>query len=44
MCVLLEENTQQYNVKDYQSNITEQLSFSVGCARIPSTQSFLAGK
>lgn len=44
ICVLLEENSQQHNVKDYQSNITEQLSFSVGCTRVPSTQSFLAGR
>ena len=43
LLIPIEENIQQYNVKDYQSNITEQLSFmiSVGCARIPSTLSFI---
>ena len=44
MCVLLAENIQQFGAKDQQVNITEQLSFSAGCVRVPSTQSFLAGE
>ncbi|XP_065920672.1 cytoplasmic dynein 2 intermediate chain 1-like isoform X2 [Dysidea avara] len=44
MCVLLAENIQQFGAKDQQVNITEQLSFSAGCVRVPSTQSFLAGR
>jgi len=44
MCVVLEENIQQFGAKNQQVNITEQLSFSSGCVRVPSTQSFLAGE